>query len=219
MSEFIREVDEELRQDRIRNLLNRHWISLLAAVVLILAGVGAWRGYLYWRQQQAETAGLHYFDAIEKAHSDRTGSLAALDALVKDAPAGYRVLARFRSAAQTGQADPVAGAKAFDALAEDASLEPEFRDVARLRAAILLVDTADPAELLRRLGPQADANAAFRNIAREMLAVAALKAGNDADAGKWLDAIEADPVAAPDERQRAGVLLGLIRAGKPATKP
>ena len=91
--------------------------------------------------------------------------------------------------------------------------------MARLRAAMLLVDTADRSELRRRLEPLADANATFRNTAREMLGVAALKAGDDAEAGRWFDAIVADPVAAPDERQRAGLFLSLVRAGKPAPKP
>ena len=49
-----------------------------------------------------------------------------------------------------------------------------------------------------------------------MLAAAALKRGDDAAAGKWLDEIEADPLASPDSRQRAGFFLGVIRAGNPA---
>lgn len=219
MSEFIREVDEEYRQDQIRRVLNKHWGLVLAALLAVLVGVGAWRGYVYWHQQQAEAAGIRYFDATERSRGDRSGSLAALDALAKDGPFGYRLLARFRAAGQTGQENAAAGAAAFDSLADDASLEPELREVARLRAAMLLVDTADPAELRRRLEPLADANGTFRNAAREMLGVAALKAGNDADAGRWFDAIVSDPIAAADQRQRAGLFLSLVRAGKPAPKP
>ena len=59
----------------------------------------------------------------------------------------------------------------------------------------------------------------YRNVASEMLGLAALKAGNDADAGHWLDMIVADPVAAPDQRQRAGLFLSLVRGGTSAPKP
>ena len=219
MSEFIREVDEEYRQDQIRRVLNKHWALILAVLVLVLVGVGGWRAYSYWRQQQAEAAGVRYFDASELSRTDRSGSLAALDALTTDAPAGYRLLARFKAAAITGQDNAAAGAAAFDALANDASLEPELRELARLRAAMLLIDTADQTELRRRLEPLADANATFRNLAREMLGLVFLRAGNDADAGRWFDAIVSDPVATSGQRQRAGLFLSLIRAGSVTPEP
>jgi hypothetical protein len=219
MSDFIREVDEEYRQDQFRNFLNRHWVSLLLVVAVVLAGAGAWRGYGYWRQQQAEAAGARYFDALDLQAANPSGSVAALDALAKNGPAGYRVLARLRAAGDLGSTDAAAGVTAFDAVAADASIDPDLRDVAALRAGILSVDTAEPAELRRRLEPLADANSSYRGIAREMLAVAALKRGDDADAGKWLDAIVADPIASADTRQRAGFYLSLLRAGRPIASP
>ncbi len=215
MSDFIREVDEEYRQDQFRKFLIRYWPALLFGVVLVLAGAGAWRGTLYLRQQQAEAAGDRYFDAVEQARDNPAASLPALDALAKDGPAGYRLLARMRAAGETGKTDPAAGAKGFDAIAADTAVDSDLRDVAALRAGILMVDTADAAELHRRLDPLADANSTYRDIAREMLAVAALKRGDDTEAGKDLDAIMADPTTPGDIRQRAGFYLGLVRAGKP----
>lgn len=216
MSDFIREVDEEYRQDQFRHFLARYWAALLLLVVLILAAAGGWRGYVYYRQQQAEVAGTRYFDALDTYAADPKASIAALDALAKDGPSGYRTLARFRAAGDLGATDAPAAVKAFDAIAADTGVAQELRDIAALRAGLLTVDTAEPAELRRRLEPLADANSSYRSITREMLAVAALKRGDDADAGKWLDAIEADPLASPDSRQRAGSFLGLVRAGKPA---
>ncbi len=221
MSDFIREVDEEYRQDQFRRFLSRYWVALLLLAVAILAAAGGWRGYLYERQQSAEAAGARYFDAIDAFPTDPKASLAGLDALAQDGPAGYRTLARFRAAGELGRTDAPSAVKAFDALAADGAVPQELRDIAALRAGILAVDTADAAELSRRLGPLADTNSPYRSVAREMLAAAALKRGDDAAAGKWLDEIEADPLASPDSRQRAGFFLGVIRGGKPgpAAKP
>ena len=218
MSDFIREVDEEYRQDQFRHFLARYWVLLLLLVVLILAGAGGWRGYQYYRQQQAEAAGARYFDAVGTAPTDGKAAAAALERLGQGQATGFGLLARLRAAGDLGQSDAAAGAKAFDAIAADAAVAQEFREVAALRAGILLADTAPPDELRRRLEPLADANSAYRSVAREMLAVAALKRGDDAEAGRWLDAIEADPQASPDSRQRAGFFLGLVRAGKTAAK-
>lgn len=219
MSDFIREVDEEYRQDQFRRFLSRYWIALLLLAVAILAAAGGWRGYQYERQQSAEAAGARYFDAIDAFPTDPKASLAGLDALAQDGPAGYRTLARFRAAGELGRTDAPGAVKSFDALAADGTVPQELRDIAALRAGILAVDTADAAELGRRLGPLADANSPYRSVAREMLAVAALKRGDDAAAGKWLDEIEADPLASPDSRQRAGFFLGVIRGGKPGPAP
>ena len=164
-------------------------------------------------------AGARYFDAVDAAAADPKASLAALDALGKDVPTGYGLLARFRAAGDLGRTDAPGAVSAFDAIAADAAVAQEFRDVAALRAGVLVVDTAEPGELRRRLEPLADANSSYRSLAREMLAVAALKRGDDAEAGRWLDAIEADPQSAQDSRQRAGFFLGLVRAGKPAAVP
>ena len=216
MSDFIREVDEEYRQDQFRHFLARYWVLLLLLVILVLAAAGGWRGYQYYRQQQAEAAGARYFDAVDAGTADPKASVAVLEALGRDLPAGYGLLARLRAAGELGRTDAPGAVKAFDAIAADARVAEEFRDVAALRAGLLVVDSAEPAELRRRLEPLADSNSAYRSVAREMLATAALKRGDDAEAGRWLDAIVADPQAAPDSRQRAGFFLGLVRAGKPA---
>ena len=219
MSDFIREVDEEYRQDQFRRFLARYWVALALFVVVVLAAAGGWRFYQVQRQGRAEAAGGRYFAAIDAFETDPKASLADLDALAKDGPAGYRTLARFRAAGELGRTDAPAAAAAFDAIAADGAVPQEFRDIAALRAGILTVDTAEPAELRRRLEPLADANSSYRSVAREMLAVADLKRGDEVAAGQRLDAIEADPQASPDSRQRAGFFLGLIRAGRPAPAP
>lgn len=217
MSEFIREVDEEYRQDQIRSILTRYRVLIGATLVLILVAVAGYEAYTYLSQQKADAAGARYLDASDLARTDAAGAVSALDGLAKDGPPGYRILARFRAAGLVGKTDAAAGAKAFDTLADDASLDPDLRDVAKLRAAMLVMDTADMTETHRRFDPLADSNGTFRNLAREMLAVAALKAGDDAAAAHELDTILADPAAAPDARQRATLYLALIRADKPTT--
>lgn len=218
MSEFIREVDEDYRQDQIRRLLVRYQVPLAAVVVVVLVAVGGWRFLDYRRHQKAEEAGARYFAATELEASDRAASLSALDGLAREGAGGYALLAKFRAAAETGQGDPAAGIKAFDALAADSSLEPDWRDVARLRAAILVANTGSAADAKGRLDPLTDANAPFRNVAREVLATSMLDTDPDG-AKRLLDAIVADAGASPTQRQRAALYLSLIRAGKPSAPP
>ncbi|WP_131193797.1 tetratricopeptide repeat protein [Lichenihabitans psoromatis] len=214
MSEFIREVNEEVRQDQFRRFLERYWIVILAVVVLVLGAVGAWRANLYFTTRQAQVSGGQYLDALDLTRAGKAvEAKAALDAVVKDGTPGYKLLARFRLAAETGQTDATAGAQAFDAIAADGSVDASLRDLARLRAALLLLDQESYADIKKRLDPLADANNGYRNSARELLAIAALKAGQSDDAGRALDAIETDPTTTAALRQRAEAMLGLVRAG------
>lgn len=213
MSDFIREVDEEVRNDRFKQALNRYWVLLLVLMVLVLAAVGGWRGYDYLHAQKAETAGGQYLAALDLARDGKSAeATTALDQVIAEAPPAYRLLARFRLAAEQGTADKAAGAKLFDELAADPGIDPAMQNVARLRAALLLVDTMPYEAYRQRLAPLADANSPTRNLARELLAIAALKADKTDEAGRDLDAIETDPTTSAALRQRAEQLLGLVRS-------
>ena len=214
MSDVFREVDEEVRQDRIALALTRNWGWILLAALLIVAGDGSWRIYEYYTVQNEEASGGHYLDALRLDRDGKTGEAkTVLDELGRSGTPGYALLARFRSAAQLGASNAADGAKAFDALAADPKVDAALQDVARLRAATLLLDTSDLKATQARLQSLADANSAMRNPARELLALAAIKADDFAAAGPPLDAILADPTAPMSTRQRAQALLGLVRSG------
>ena len=217
MADIFREVDEEVRQDRIQLALVRNWGWILLAALLVIAGVGGWRAYEYLQSQKAEQSNGRYVAALDLAKEGKPAeALVQWSDLAKSGTAGYALLSRFRSAAEIGTTNATDGAKAFDGLASDPTVAPEFQDVARIRAAILLSDSLDLDGLRHRLQPLADANHPMRNIARELLAMSALKANDGEAAGQWLDAIVADPTAQPSSRQRAEALLALVRAGRTA---
>ena len=57
MADIFHEVDEEVRRERLQRLWDRYSIFIIALSVLIVAGVGAWRGYQWWADKQATAAG------------------------------------------------------------------------------------------------------------------------------------------------------------------
>ena len=218
MADIFREVDEEVRQDQVQLWLARYWGWLLVAGLLIVAGVGGWRAYDYWRTQKEQAAGGIYLDALKLARDGKPDdAVKLLDGLATTGTPGYRVLARLRAAAETGLKDPAAGAKAYDAIAADGTVDPALQDVARLRAAVLLLDTLDFKALQTRLEPLADANSALRNPARELLALTAIKNDDPTTANRYLDAIVTDRTATPGARQRAQAFQALVKNAAPAT--
>lgn len=216
-NEFIREVNEDYRRDQVAEIWRRYSGVIIALAILVVAGVGGWR---YWQHDQrvrAEAASERFEVANRLAREGKSAEAdKAFEAIESDAPAGYALLARFRSAAETGKTDTKAGAAEYDALANDTSVSTGLRDLARLRSALLRLDGTDPDAALGTLQGLAAPNAPFRHTAREMLGLVALKRGDYEGAGRWFDQINADSQTPQNLRQRIEVYAALV-AGGPVT--
>lgn len=214
MTDLFREVDEEVQRDKVAQFLKKHQTLLIGGLLAIVAGVGGYRAYTYFEMKKAAEAGAKYEAALVLSNDNKTAEArAALEALVKDAPAGYQVLAKFRLAAETAKTDPKAAAQAFEALANDAAVEADLKAFAKVRAAALLVDTAGYDDIRGRLDSEISAGRPWRLMARETLGVAAYKAGKIDEADKHFEAILGDPEATQVTRQRAEMMMALGRSG------
>jgi hypothetical protein len=215
MSDIFREVDEEVRRSQAELLWKRYGWLLIGACVVLVGGVGGYRAW-EWRKEQAVMAsGAMFETALADLTAGRTEEAEKNLRLVLDNPAGgYGVLARFRLAAETTKRDPAAGLRAFDAIAEDAAVPQAIRDMARLRAGVAAVDSQPLAEVERRLSPLVSGANVFRHQANELIAAAALKAGDGAKAARHLDAIIIDREAPAGVRGRAETLIGIARSAR-----
>lgn len=215
MADIFHEVDEEVRRERLKKLWERYSIYIIALVVLIVGAVGAWRGYQWWQAKQAAAAGTKFEAALALSEQGKHAEAeAAFADLAAQAPAGYRILARFRTAAALVQSKPSEAVQAYDSIAADAALSQALRDLAALRAGTLLVDSAPLAEMKKRLDPIAEPGRPFRASAREMLALSAWHNHNLKAARQYIDMLAQDAETPPGARARAEVLSALIAASK-----
>ena len=161
MTDIFQEVDEEVRREQLKKLWERYGNYIIAACVLVIVGVGAWRGYEWWETKKAAEAGAAFEQAVTLAESGKPQEAeAAFAKLATDGTAGYRVLARLREAAELAQTDPKAAVKSYDEIAADRGAGQVIQDVAALRAGFLLVDSSSYADMRTRLEPLTGAGAA-----------------------------------------------------------
>lgn len=211
---FIREVNEEYRQDQAKALLRKYGVYAAAVAFLVVAVVGAYVGYEYWRTHRAGTSGDDIARGNELAESGSAEeAIAAYRAVIADGHSSYPTLARMGFAGVMANNGDAAGAVAeFDAVAADSSIPAPLRDAARLRAALVLVDTGSYADVSSRVETlTADTNP-MRHSAREALGLAAWKEGRAADALRLFDQINGDAGAPANIRQRATIMSELIRS-------
>lgn len=211
MSEIFDEVNEDVRREQLKKLWDKYSIYIIALAILIIAGVGGWRGYEYLEAKKAAEAGALFDKAAELSEANKHAEAeAAFADLAAKAPRGYRILARLRTAAEIAHRDKPAAAKMFDDIAADGSVGAPERDLARIRAAQLLLETTTYPNILQRLEPATAKDATFRHTARELLALSAWRANDATATRRWLDAIANDGDTPPGLRSRAEALQALL---------
>jgi hypothetical protein len=213
VSDIFQEVDEEVRREQFKKLWERYGNYIIAACVLLIVGVAAWRGYEWWETKKAAESGAAFEQAVSLVEAGKPQEAeAAFAKLATEGTAGYRVLARLREAAGLARVDPKAAVKAYDEIAADPSNEQVVQDIATLRTGFLLVDNASYADMRARLERLTGAERPFRYSARELLALSAWKQRDMSAARQWTDTIISDPQTPTGARSRAEVLSALIAA-------
>jgi hypothetical protein len=210
VADIFQEVDEEVRREQLKKLWDRYGVWVVAAAVLIVVAIAAWRGYQWWEAKKAAEAGTAFEAAIALSDANKhTEAEAAFAKIVTDGTTGYRHLARIREAAELAQYDPKAAVAAYEKIAADGSVGPVLQDLAAVRAGALLVDTAPLDQVRRLLEPLTGADRTFRHTARELLALAAWRAGDMTAAKRWFDMITTDLQTPSATRSRVEMLMAL----------
>lgn len=209
MTEIFREIDEELREDRLKAQWKKYAPYAIGLVVVIIAGVAGYRGWQAYQLNQQQEAALLYQQSLIAAANENYGDAAnGLESLAGSAPDGYAMLARMRQAtviAETG--DTAGAAAAFESLAGDTSVDPIFQELALIRMAMVDAETGDPAALIDRLRPLAADGKPWRFTARELIAALQLRQGDVDGAREGFTALADDLDAPQGTRARATEML------------
>lgn len=182
---FIDEVTEELRRDRLFAAFRKYgWMGGLA--VLLVVGGAAWREYaIAQHDARAEAFGDSLIDAL-----DMGDPLARAQALAEVPATGAQ--AALKALVQTSDiaADRAAALAALAALEGDASQPQLYRDLATLRRVMLAgrdLALADRRSALEGIAPRG-----FGILAREQLAYLLVEEGKSVEAIAALTALIQD---------------------------
>ena len=215
---IFREVDEELRRDRVQTAWRRYGPFVIGACVAIIAIVAAEEGWSWWQGSNAARSSDQFYAALDAENNgDIPGAMKALDAVIAQGSGQYPVLARFKEAgllAKQGKADDAL--KAFDDLATTVS-NTRFKELALLSGANLLVDKGDVPGVKQRVTGLLASDNPLRNSARETLGLAQYKSGDLAGALDSFEAILNDPISSQETRGRIQVYIGQLAAEEKET--
>lgn len=217
MVDVFEEVEEQIRVDRYKALAQRAlpWVVGLLILALV-AALGVW-GYRTWREKQAFEASDKYAAALEAFSKQDMAKAGALWAEVaKTGDPGYRALALMQQGGLKATENKTAEAVALYDKAADVAPNEMIGDMARLKSALALLDTAPVAELTKRITPLTEEGRPYRAQAREALAFAKLMGGDAAGARGDFVVLSLLADAPDSTRERARAAMEMIDSGSAA---
>lgn len=215
MVDVFDEVEEQLRSERYRSLASKSWPWIAAAAAVVVIGVGGYWGWDSYQTTQAAKASDGYQAALETAQQQSPDKAFAQFKAVADSGAkGYKALALMQMGdirLEAGKTQEAVGY--FDAAAK-ASPSAILGDLARLKSAFALMDTASFKDIESRLTPLAGEKSPYRVYAKEALAFAKLQGGDTAGArGDFVVLANSLDNTSDEVRQRAQAAMQMIDSG------
>ncbi len=210
---LLREVDEELRRDRMRKLWRNGAPFIIGAAVGVVLLVAGYEGWTWYHEGNAARSSDQFYAAAQIAEgTDFAAAQKALDEVIAQGSGAYPALAQFREAtllAQNGQIDEAVAA--YDALSTSLG-NTHLRELALVMAGNLLVDGGDVAAVEQRVGGSITPDSPMRNAAREVLGLAQYKGGQLDAAMASFQAIVDDPLAGRDLTGRVQIYIQQLLA-------
>lgn len=218
---FLREVDENLRRDRMRDMGKRYGGWAVGAVGLFLVAVG---GYLYSQQRQQNESARHSEELAQVYRDIGAGNAQSapqkLDKIAAeggDIARGSALLTRAAIALERN--DRATAIATYRKITADKGLPQPYRDLALVRVTTLEFDSLKPEEVIARLQPLAKAGEPWFGSAGELTGMALIKQNKKAEAGRLFAAIAADNQVPASIRSRAVQIAGTLGVDATASLP
>lgn len=209
---FLREVEDALREDQLKALVRTRGRPILALVLGGLVGLGGWLWYTDHQNSLRGTQGETFTRALDDLEASRNETARqAMDPLVKSGNPGYQAAAQLTEAGIAQQAGKDAdAAKTFAAVAADSALPGPYRDLATVREVSANFDKLPPQTVIDRLKPLAIPGKPWFGSAAELVAQAYLKQGKTEPAGALLAAVAKEKTVPDTLRRRTRQLAGQL---------
>lgn len=206
VSNLFKEIDEELRQDKLTLLWKKYGNLFIAAIVAVILAVAGYEGWKAYDVSQRQEVSNQYAAALDLARQNNFDEAqAAFEKLASEQSGGYATLSRLQKAALLAQEGKTQeAADVYFLIAQNGEVEQVFRDMALILGALNGLDSMDPADISRRLQPLIGGTNPWRHSAMELQAFAEAKAGNTDKALELMKSLTEDAGTPPGMRQRAG---------------
>lgn len=171
---FFDEVDEEVRNERFKELMNKYGVYILAFLIVILSITVGYERIAMWRLHKSEQTNVQYVKALAKT-GDYNNNIVELENIVATENGLYKDIAHLQIAnilLDNNEID-----KALDVLnkiVKDSTISEKIKEIAVIKIATYKVDNASFDEINSLLSPIIAKNGSWSLVAKELLAMSAI---------------------------------------------
>ena len=209
--EFIREVNEDLKQEKTEKL----WKKFLPYIISVSLGiVFSTTGYVAWdnfSKNNRQKLGDDFTAAVELAkEEDMDAALQALDRIVDKGSDGYVTLSKMKKASlmiESGMLEE--GLEIYKDLERNA-VDQSFRDIATILYILNSMDSLSPELLIKKLEPLEESKI-WKSSALELKAFIFLQKGETNNAIEVFESISAMPNTPSSLSNRSRNMLDLLK--------
>tara|TARA_B100001146_G_C16195257_1_gene441306 strand:+ start:471 stop:1124 length:654 start_codon:yes stop_codon:yes gene_type:complete len=211
MDDIFKEVDEELREERLTKIWKRigpYVIGILSGAIIITSAV---IGYREYDETQRQNWGVQFAEAMNLSEEGNwQESLDLFETLTEKTNLGYKTLSLFQAASLYAKNGNKEKALEIYQSLENKALDENFRDLATLMLIYLQFDNADPEILEKRIEKLASKGNPWYYNAVELKGFLFAKQKNKEKQIEIFNILSKDNKAPEGVRTRANDMLAIL---------
>jgi hypothetical protein len=213
VSDIFREVEEEVRRERLERIWKEYGDYIIAAAALLILAAAGYRLWTFYEARERARASNEYLAAEQLMQSGQASAAAKIFAqLSQNAPGGYAKLAKLQTANTLAAAGNTSAALTlYRSLVQDS--DEMLSAIARLRAAWLMVEDSPKSDVEAMVQPLTAQGSPWGAPAREILAYADYRRGATQQALAEFQDLARDAKAPPGVRGRSKAMTTFLAAG------
>lgn len=202
MSDFFRELEEDIREERMMALWNKYGNYIIGLALAIVIGTIGYTLWKYLKHTAQVKAHVSFSQAVKLANQGKKEeALKAFQSLASDG-GGYGKMAQLYEAALLPDSEAL-----YTQISQENAADPALEGLSKVLMAVRALN--DP-EAVGALVPLTSPKNAWAPLSLELLALAALKKGDDVKAAENYLRILKEPYATSNEKVRGVMYLSQI---------
>ncbi|MBP5698655.1 MAG: tetratricopeptide repeat protein [Alphaproteobacteria bacterium] len=173
---FFEEVDEEVRNEKFKNLINKYGGVILFVLILALSIVVGYEKIGQWRIQKAQQRNVQYIQALT-SNPNYENNITELENIVNSEKGLYRDMARLQIAnilLDNGKQEKALNL--LQQLIDDDKAIDKIKEIAAIKLATYKIDSAPYASIEALLSNIVNnKNSSWKDMAEELLAMSAIQ--------------------------------------------
>lgn len=209
---FIREIDEEIKNDRIKKLWDQYGLFIILFVIAAVSAAVSYETFKSWKEKRNQQYSNSYAYALNLQNQGRYAESLEVLEKMKEADNGiYSDVAEIQIAnILVDQGKTNEAVKILEEVVNKKSFNKQMRDVATIKLASYKLDTAPSEEIRKLIVSYTESENSWTNIARELLAMLAVRDADFAQAKKLYNDIANSTGATETLKARAKDMLATL---------